>query len=57
MLHQGQAMADDEQRLYHLCCGQPVSWHEFATTIVALAGAMPGAGLRLTPGDPPHADQ
>jgi dTDP-4-dehydrorhamnose reductase len=49
MLHQGQAMADDEQRLYHLCCGRPVSWHEFATTIVALAGAMPGAGLRLTP--------
>ena len=49
MLRQGRAMNGEEQRLYHLCCGRPVSWHEFATTIVALAGAMPGFDLRLTP--------
>jgi dTDP-4-dehydrorhamnose reductase len=49
MLRQGRAMKREEQRLYHLCCGRPVSWHEFATTIVALARAMPGFDLRLTP--------
>ena len=49
MLRQGRAMADDERRLYHLCCGRPVSWHEFVTTIVALAGAMSGLDLSLTP--------
>jgi len=50
MLHKGGVMQDGEQRLYHLCCGRPVSWHEFATTIVKLATGMPGFDLRLTPG-------
>ncbi|HSN64817.1 MAG TPA: dTDP-4-dehydrorhamnose reductase [Azonexus sp.] len=49
MLRQGGAMDREEQRLYHLCCGRPVSWHEFARTIIELAGAMPGFDLRLTP--------
>ncbi len=49
ILRQGRAMADDERRLYHLCCGRPVSWHEFVTTIVALVGAMSGLDLSLTP--------
>ncbi len=49
MLRQGREMNREKQRLYHLCCGRPVSWHEFACTIVELAGAMPGFDLRLTP--------
>lgn len=49
MLRQGRAMDREEQRLYHLCCGRPVSWHEFACTIVDRAGALPGFDLRLTP--------
>lgn len=49
MLRQGRALADGEQRLYHLCAGRPVSWHEFARTIVALAAVMPGFDLRLAP--------
>jgi len=48
-LRQGGVMAAGEQRLYHLCSGRPVSWHEFARTIVDLAGAMPGFELRLKP--------
>ena len=50
MLRQGDTMQRDEQRLYHLCCGRPVNWHEFATTIVKLATGTPGFDLRLTPG-------
>ena len=50
MLRQGHAMNRETQRRYHLCCGRPVSWHEFATTIVTLARALPGFDLRLTPG-------
>lgn len=49
MLRQGQGMNREQQRLYHLCCGRPVSWHEFARTIVGRACAMPGFDLRLTP--------
>ena len=49
MLRQGRAMNREKQRLYHLCCGRPVSWHEFARTIVERARAMPGFDLRLTP--------
>lgn len=49
ILRQGRAMAEGEQRLYHLCSGRPVSWHEFARTIVGLASAKPGFDLRLTP--------
>jgi len=48
-LRQGEAMAVGEQRLYHLCSGRSVSWCEFARTIVALAGVMPGFDLRLKP--------
>jgi dTDP-4-dehydrorhamnose reductase len=50
MLRQGREMNGDAQRLYHLCGGRPVSWHEFAVTIVELAAAMPGFDLRLAPG-------
>ncbi len=49
MLRQGRAMNRNQQRLYHLCCGRPVSWHEFACTIIERAAAMPGFDLRLTP--------
>ena len=49
MLGKGRAMGRAEQRLYHLCCGRPVSWHEFACTIVKRASAMPGFDLRLSP--------
>ena len=49
MLRQGRAMNREKQRLYHLCSGRPVSWHEFARTIVERAHAMPGFDLRLTP--------
>lgn len=49
MLRQGRAMNGDFQRLYHLCGGRPVSWHEFAVTIVELAATMPGFDLRLMP--------
>jgi len=49
MLRQGRAMNGEEQRLYHLCCGRPVSWHEFARTIVGRAAAMPGFDLCLRP--------
>ena len=49
VLRQGRAMNRHPQRLYHLCCGRPVSWHEFARIIVARASAMPGFDLRLAP--------
>lgn len=49
MLRKGRAMNREKQRLYHLCCGRPVNWHEFACTIVARARAMPGFELRLAP--------
>jgi dTDP-4-dehydrorhamnose reductase len=49
MLRKGRAMNREKQRLYHLCCGRPVNWHEFARTIVARARAMPGFDLRLAP--------
>jgi dTDP-4-dehydrorhamnose reductase len=38
-----------EQRLYHLAAARPVSWCDFARTIVDLAQAMPGFELRLWP--------
>ena len=47
MLHQGQAMAPGEHRLYHLAAANPVSWHDFAQKIIELASAMPGFDLRL----------
>jgi dTDP-4-dehydrorhamnose reductase len=49
MLRKGRAMNREKQRLYHLCCGRPVNWHEFARTVVDRAHAMPGFDLRLTP--------
>lgn len=48
MLRKGSAMNREKQRLYHLCSGRPVSWHEFACAIVDRARAMPGFNLRLT---------
>jgi dTDP-4-dehydrorhamnose reductase len=58
MLRQGQAMHRETQRCYHVCCGRPVSWHEFAQAVVKLAGATPG--FDLTPeagGDRGHSGQ
>ncbi|HEX6735745.1 MAG TPA: dTDP-4-dehydrorhamnose reductase [Azonexus sp.] len=49
MLRRGELLAPDESRLYHLTAARPVSWCEFARTIVGLAGAMPGFDLRLAP--------
>jgi dTDP-4-dehydrorhamnose reductase len=46
-LRQGRALAAGESRLYHLAAANPVSWRDFARTIVDLAGAMPGFELRL----------
>ena len=50
MLGQGRQLEKNESRLYHLAAARPVSWCEFARTIVGLAGAMPGFDLRLPPG-------
>ena len=50
MLRQGRALESGEKRLYHLAAARPVSWCEFARTIVGLAGGMPGFDLKLVPG-------
>ncbi|KAB2920662.1 MAG: dTDP-4-dehydrorhamnose reductase [Dechloromonas sp.] len=50
MLGRGAQLESGESRLYHLAAAHPVSWCEFARTIVGLASAMPGFDLRLTPG-------
>lgn len=47
MLRHGQLLDSGENRLYHLAAARPVSWCEFARTIVGLAGAAPGFDLRL----------
>lgn len=47
LLRQGRAMAADEKRLYHLAAARPVSWCEFARTIVGLARQTPGFDLEL----------
>lgn len=49
MLRRGQRLEKGENRLYHLAAARPVSWCEFARTIVDLAGQMPGFNLALTP--------
>ena len=49
MLRRGQLLEKGENRLYHLAAARPVSWCEFARTIVELAGQMPGFDLRLKP--------
>ncbi|EKE17938.1 MAG: hypothetical protein ACD_10C00203G0001 [uncultured bacterium] len=49
MLRRGQRLEKGENRLYHLAAVRPVSWCEFARTIVDLAGQMPGFDLALKP--------
>jgi dTDP-4-dehydrorhamnose reductase len=49
MLRYGRPVEKGENRLYHLAAARPVSWCEFARTIVGLAGEMPGFALRLKP--------
>jgi len=49
MVRSGQRLEKGENRLYHLAAARPVSWCEFARTIVGLAGQMPGFDLRLKP--------
>lgn len=49
MLRHGAALESGECRLYHLAAAQPVSWCDFARTIVGLAGRAPGFDLRLRP--------
>jgi dTDP-4-dehydrorhamnose reductase len=44
---QPEKMADNE--IYHLSAARPVSWCEFARTIVTLASQVPGYDLRLKP--------
>ncbi len=49
MLRQGKLLERGENRLYHLAAARPVSWCEFARTIVGLAGRAPGFDLCLKP--------
>ncbi len=49
MLGHGRRLAPGEQRLYHLAARHPVSWCEFARTIVADAAQTPGFALALAP--------
>ncbi len=49
MLKHGRLIEPGENRLYHLTAARPVSWCEFARTIVGLAGQSPGFDLRLKP--------
>lgn len=49
VLRHGDALAGGESRLYHLAAARPVSWCDFARTIVGLAGNAPGFDLRLRP--------
>ncbi len=49
MLKHGQLLEQGENRLYHLAAARPVSWCDFARTIVGLAGQAPGFDLRLKP--------
>jgi dTDP-4-dehydrorhamnose reductase len=49
MLRQGRTLGGGEKRVYHLAAARPVSWCEFARTIVGLAGGMPGFDLKLAP--------
>lgn len=50
MLRRGQLLENGENRLYHLAAARPVSWCEFARSIVAAAAKLPGANLLLQPG-------
>ena len=49
MLQQGRSLEAAEQRLYHLAAARPVSWCDFARTIVGLAGARDDFALKLVP--------
>lgn len=49
MLAHGRGLKEGENRLYHLTASRPVSWCEFARTVVDLAGSAPGFDLRLKP--------
>ncbi len=50
-LRRGERLEKGENRLYHLAAANPVSWCDFARSIVAIAGEFPGFNLRLTPAD------
>jgi len=47
VLGKGRVMAGEEHRIYHLVAANPVSWCQFAQTIVKMASVMPGFNLRL----------
>ena len=49
MLRRGALLEKGENRLYHLAAANPVSWCDFARTIVALADETPGFDLLLQP--------
>lgn len=49
ILAHGRALQGGESRLYHLAASRPVSWYDFARTVVELAGPAPGFDLRLKP--------
>ena len=49
LLRQGQALGEGERRLYHLAAARPVSWCDFARTVVRLAGARDDFSLKLAP--------
>lgn len=49
MICHGRGLKKGENRLYHLAACRPVSWCDFARTIVELAGRSPGFDLRLKP--------
>ncbi|HZX33127.1 MAG TPA: dTDP-4-dehydrorhamnose reductase [Rhodocyclaceae bacterium] len=48
-LREGRGMEEGEKRLYHLAAARPVSWCEFARTIVRQASEMEGFELKLKP--------
>lgn len=49
MIAHGQGLKNGESRLYHLTASRPVSWCDFARTVVDLAGQSPGFDLLLKP--------
>jgi dTDP-4-dehydrorhamnose reductase len=51
MLKRGQLLAEGENRLYHLTAARPVSWCEFARTILVLTEAVPGFDLKMGAAD------
>lgn len=49
MRRHGEREKTPKNEIFHLAAARPVSWCEFARTIVELAGAKPGFDLRLKP--------